>query len=213
MYRSFLSLALALGLASAAVAVAHTTASAVAAAAPRPCAATVPPGVTVQGGVYTPTTLSVSRPGSTVTWDFHGGTANAASATSTNLTLFDSHPKGTGSYRFTFWSAGSYLYHSTTNPSQKGTIAVKMCNVPATAHVNSTVYMQPASSHHTGWVADIEVKRPGSSSWSVLKSGVATTMASFVPTKKGTYSLRARLRNTTSSQASAYSPASTVKVS
>jgi hypothetical protein len=177
---------------------------------PPPCVPPVPPAVTVQGGSYSPTPLNLARPGSTVTWNFH---SPAASATSTNIALFNSGVKGSGSYKFNFWSAGTYPYHSTTNAAQTGQITVKMCNVPATAKVGSTVYMQFASSHHTGWVADIEIRHPGTTTWTWLKQGLTTTSTTFVATKAGTYGLRARIRHTTNGQVSGLSPESLVKVS
>jgi plastocyanin len=210
MFKPLVSLALALGIASVSAMAAHSTASAVATAPPAPCAAVIPPGVTVQGGAYSPTPLALARPGSTVTWTFH---SPAASVTSTNIALLNSGVKSSGTYKFNFWSAGTYPYHSTTNASQTGQITVKMCNVPATARVGSTVYMQPASSHHTGWVADIQIRRPGTSTWTWLKQGLTTTMTSFVPTKTGTYGVRARLRHTTNNQVSGLSPISVLKVS
>ena len=210
MRRYLALLPLTVGIACAAALTAHGTASAVTSVPPAPCAPIVPPSIQVMSGAYTPSTLGLTRPGSTVTWNFF---SPAASVTSTNMTLFNSGVKSSGTYKFDFWSAGTFTYDSSTNAAEKGKITVRMCNVPATAKVGSTVYMQPASSHRTDWVADIEVHRPGATSWTWLKYGVATTMTTFVPTVKGSYVLRARLRHTTNNQFSGFSPISIVKVS
>ena len=101
------SLTLALGIAAAAAGTAHSTASAVTAVPPRPCVPSAPPGIIVQGGAYTPSTLTMSDPGGTVTWIFFNP---PTTVTSTNLTLFNTAVRSSGTYKFTFWSAGTFPY-------------------------------------------------------------------------------------------------------
>jgi hypothetical protein len=121
--------------------------------------------------------------------------------------------QSSGTYSFTFWSAGSFAYHSAANTSQKSTVQVKMCNVPRTAHVNAATSFQVASAHHAGRVADVQVLRPGAAGWAWLKTDVTATWVTFTPARKGTYQLRARLRDKAAGKASGFSPASTLKVS
>jgi len=99
------------------------------------------------------------------------------------------------------------------NTSQKGSVQVKMCNIPKTAHVNAQTKFQVASAHKRGWVADIEVLRPGTSKWAWLKTDVTTTFVTFTPARTGTYQLRARLRDKALKKSSGFSPASTLRVS
>lgn len=178
---------------------------------PPPCVPEIVPAVLVTGSSYSPATRTTSTPGTTVHWQWNGA---GASVTSTGgLPLMGSQVKSSGTYSFTFWSAGSFPYHSKANTSQKGVVQVKMCNVPGTGHVNATTSFQVASSHRRGWVADVEVLRPGAAKWAWLKTDVTTTFVTFTPARKGTYQLRARLRDKAAKKASGFSPASTLRVS
>lgn len=178
---------------------------------PPPCVPQIVPTVLIMGGGFSPATLTTNTPGTTVHWQWNGATA---SVTSTGgLPLLKSQVKSSGTYSFAFWSAGSFPYHSTANTSQKGVVQVKMCNVPKTAHVNTATTFQVASTHRRGWVADVEVLRPGASKWAWLKTDVTTTFVTFTPSRTGTYELRARLRDKAIRKASGFSPVSTLRVS
>ncbi len=180
---------------------------------PPPCVAQVVPVVLVNHGAYSPRTLTTVTPGSTVEWQWNTGGA-AESVTSTGgLPLMASRAKTTGTYDFRFWSAGSYPYHSSADPSQKGVINIGMCNVPKTARVGHLVEFQVASAHRRGWVADVEVLRPGATKWAWLRTNVTTRFTSFTPKRAGTFRLRARLRDKLIKQFSAFSPISTIRVS
>jgi plastocyanin len=176
-----------------------------------PCVPQIVPTVLVMGGSYSPATRTTSTPGTTVHWQWNGASASVTS--SGGLPLLKSRVKSSGTYSFTFWSAGSFPYHTAANTSQKGVVQVKMCNVPSTGHVNTATSFQVASSHHRGWVADVEVLRPGAAKWAWLKTDVTTTFVTFTPARKGTYQLRARLRDKAAKKASGFSPASTLRIS
>ena len=192
-------------------AVAAPTRSPAAAIQPPPCVPQVVPDVLVMGGGFSPATRTTSTPGTTVHWQWNG---TSASVTSTGgLPLLKSQVKSSGTYPFTFWSAGSFPYHSTVNTSQTGVIQVKMCNVPKTARAGTATTFQVASAHRRGWVADVEVLRPGTTRWAWLKTDVTTTFVTFTPARAGTYQLRARLRDKALKKASGFSPASTLRVS
>lgn len=70
-----------------------------------------------------------------------------------------------------------------------------------------------AGSHRRGWVADVGVLRPGAAKWAWLKTDVTTAFVTFTRARKGTYQLRARLRDKAAKKASGFSPASTLRVS
>jgi hypothetical protein len=202
---------IAIGLLVAPPAVAAPARSPAPAILPPPCVAQIVPTILVMGGGFSPATRTTSTPGTTVHWQWNGA---GASVTSTGgLPLLKSLVKSSGAYSFTFWSAGSFPYHSTVNTSQKGVVQVKMCNVPKAARVNAATSFQVASTHKRGWVADIEVLRPGTSKWAWLMTDVATTFVTFTPARTGTYQLRARLRDKAVKKASGFSPASTLRVS
>ena len=178
---------------------------------PPPCVPEIVPTILIMGSGFSPATRTTSTPGTTVHWQWNGA---GASVTSTGgLPLLKSQVKSSGTYSFTFWSAGSFAYHSAANTSQKGTVQVKMCNVPRTAHVNAATSFQVASAHHAGRVADVQVLRPGAAGWAWLKTDVTATWVTFTPARKGTYQLRARLRDKAVKKASGFSPPSTLRVS
>ncbi len=178
---------------------------------PIPCRPEVKPDIWVMDGSYSPIHQTGLTPGSSQEWYWQTSGA-LESVTSTHLPLFHSALKSGGIYSFEFFASGTYPYHSTNDSTQKGTVAIGLCDVRSTAAVGSTVWVQYASQHHSGWQSDIEVKRPGTSSWSWLAYGLTGTLTSFKPTRTGTYSLRARLRHTTDNKSSGFSPIKTVKV-
>jgi plastocyanin len=203
--------AVVIGLIAAPAAVAAPTGSPAPAVQPPPCVPEIVPTVLIMAGGFSPATRTTSTPGTTVHWQWNGA---SASVTSTGgLPLLKSQVKSSGTYAVTFWSAGSFPYHSAANPSLKGTVQVTMCNVPKTALVIAATSFQVASAHHAGWVADVQVLRPGAAKWAWLKTDVTTTWATFTPARKGTYQLRARLRDKAAKKASGFSPASTLRVS
>jgi plastocyanin len=178
---------------------------------PPPCVAQAVASILVDAGSYSPATRSSPTPGTTFGWTWN--TATPESVTSGHgLPLLASSAKTSGTYDVTIWSAGSFPYHSSTDLSQKGTVEVSMCNVPKTAHVNTTVTFQVAQTHRRGWVADIQVLRPGTTKWVWLHTDVTTIYSTFAPKRVGTYELRARLRDKLAKASSEMSPVSRVKV-
>ena len=78
--------------------------------------------VTVTSAGFQPNILTV-KVGSIVTWT-NNDTA-AESVTSDTASLFDSGSLAAGAtYQFTFSQAGTFTYHSTTNPALTGTVLV-----------------------------------------------------------------------------------------
>ncbi len=78
--------------------------------------------VTITSSGFQPTLLTV-KAGTTVTWT-NNDTA-AESVTSDTASLFDSGSLAAGAtYQFAFSQAGTFTYHSTTNPALKGTVVV-----------------------------------------------------------------------------------------
>jgi plastocyanin len=179
---------------------------------PPPCLPEVEHEIMVNTGSYSPSTMITHTPGSASEWDWvNSGTASVT--TTGRLPMLHSRVKSAGTYSFTFWSAGTYAYHSSIDASQKGVVAVGICNVPKAARAGSVMWLQPASAHRPGWVADIEVLRPGATEWAWLRYDVATTVVSLRPERIGTYEFRARLRDKAIRAYSGFSPVSETRVS
>jgi mannan endo-1,4-beta-mannosidase len=184
-----------------------------------------PGGVTVSNSGYSPQNVTV-QPGAYVNWAF-GSTKSHSVTDSTGLgksgaPWFNSGAKSSGSYRFTFPYAGAFPYKSTVKgDSMTGTVLVPVLVTPATAHSTTSVSViwSTRSLLQSGYVADVQYRfRPAGSTgwknWTSWKTGVTTAAATFAPAQgPGTYAFHARLRNTSTGRASAYSPDGTVSVS
>jgi plastocyanin len=89
--------------------------------------------VNIQNGSFSPTSLNV-QVGTTVMWV---NKANTAQGIASDNGLFTSGNLTNGmSYNYTFNQTGNYPYHSTVNPSMKGTIVVTASN--STGNSNSS---------------------------------------------------------------------------
>jgi len=176
-----------------------------------PLCTSAAPVVFVKGGSYSPKLAIHTSPGASEKWDWATG-GIAESVTSTDFKLFSSGIKTSGTYTFTFFAAGAYRYHSNGADTQIGTIAVPMC-LNSTGNVGDAQILVYGSAHHTGWVSDVEIKRPGSTTWRWLGYGLKGTQTSFTPTVTGTYHFRARLRRVASGKVSRFGPARGLKAS
>jgi hypothetical protein len=65
----------------------------------------------------------------------------------------------------------------------------------------------------SGYVYDIQIKRPGTTSFVSWKMGQTARLTTFTPDRgAGTYGFRARLRKTSNGRASGYSPVKSISV-
>lgn len=169
--------------------------------------------VTVSSFQFTPATVTVAQ-GDTVRWDFPDSTTHTATDT-TAMGLFDSGNKSSGgSFPFVFNSAGTYPYHCQIHSSMQGKVQIPIKVAPATGTA-TTGYTITWSSipAPTGFVFDIQIKRPGARSFVNWKMGLAKRMVGFTPgAGPGNYSFRARLRKLNNGAHSLYSPFRTITV-
>lgn len=197
--------------------IAALVAAAPVAQAQRPAAVVPPlctafaPIVYVDAGDYSPKLQTMSAPGAQQEWDWHTFGASET-VTSTGIKLFDSGPKTSGSSTFTFFAAGRFPYHSNGADTQTGAIAVKLC-IDSTQSAGRAFAIRFASKHHTGWVSDLQIKRPGQTSWHWLSYGNTGTYLALTLSTRGKYHVRARLRRVQSGNTSAFSPSQTITVS
>jgi hypothetical protein len=71
-----------------------------------------------------------------------------------------------------------------------------------------------AASAPASYAYDLQVKRPGATVYADLAAGTAAPSASFTPDSGvGSYSFRARIRNTSNGASSGWSSAKTITVS
>jgi hypothetical protein len=152
--------------------------------------------------------------GSTTTWTFP--TTNLSKhrvRDAQKLGLFDSGLRSAGtSYTFTFSAAGTYTAGDTVS-ADRMQLPVSPTAIPPSGGLTTQFTITWATAPVTGFLFDVQIKRPGSS-WADWKTGVTALTSKFTPDAgTGLYSFRARIRNATSGKASQYSPAANITVS
>ena len=155
-----------------------------------------------------------ARQGGVVQWN-NTGTGTHSVADSTGMSLFDSGPLGAGySFTFSFPAAGVYPLRDQSS-SFTGSVKLSPTVSPASGDVATTfVITWSAAPPSSGFAFDVQVKRPGSSTWSSWTTGTTAVAAGFAPDAgAGTYTLHARLRKLSGGAASKWSPAVSISVS
>jgi hypothetical protein len=131
------------------------------------------------------------------------------------LHLFASNVHAGGTlFSFAYDGAGTYKFDDSSHPTSTGTITVRV-QVSPSSGTTSTPFdvTYGTATAPSGYVFDLQVKTPGTKSWTTIQNGATTGSTQYQPAKAGTYSFRARLRQATSStKFSAWSPATTIKV-
>ena len=139
-------------------------------------------------------------------WVFTGP-SNHSVTDNSGMGLFDSGTKPSWS-TFTFLPivSANYNYRDTLN-GKTGTLRVPVVVSPL-AGLKTTVFTitWASAAPPAGYVVDVQIQRPGSSTWASWQSGVSTFSGTFVPDSgTGTYSFRSRIRNNSNQAASWYS--------
>jgi plastocyanin len=184
----------------------------VAQAAAPPAKATI----SVTNTALTPAATSVSA-GGTVTWSIKQGSHTITQKAP--LKLFTSGAKAAGSnYAFKFFAAGTYPYSVTGPKVLSGTVGVPVKLTPTTGTRNTFFNVRwSAADLPAGFGERIDVKEPGSSTWTNFVYLTPVHDATLIPSqwgnKTGTYSFRAKLvRGSNLNVSSGYSPIATITV-
>lgn len=167
--------------------------------------------VTVNDAGFAPATAT-SPQGGTVQWNLLGTVPHSATDSS-GMGLFDSGAQSPGgSFQYVFEAAGVYPVIDTPT-GHTGKISVPM-TAPATAATGVPFTVTwAAAAPPAGFAEDVQVQKPGSTTWVTWLSTQTTTSAAYTATPAGTYKFRARYHDTGNNAASLYSPAKSVKVS
>jgi plastocyanin len=175
-----------------------------------------PTGIKVVDFAYQPKTTTLVQ-GGTARWSFVGPSAH---------TVIDRSGMGffgnTGqqlqlpgsSLSKTFTVAGTYRFQCRVFLSMTGQINIPIRVNPTSGTVGTTYKVIFAKTLiPSGYVADVQIKRPGATKFSTWRSGLSALQANFTPDKgKGTYTFRARLRKKANGTAAAWSPTASIKV-
>jgi plastocyanin len=169
------------------------------------------PAVTVKDFAFAPKAVP-STQGVAVSWSFTGPSNHTATDRS-GMGLFGSGSRAPGAaWPFTFVAAGIYPYRCTVHPTKmQGSVKVpvELSDTGGPRAATFTVTWG-AAALPSGYVADVQVKRPGATRYVMWKKGVTSRSASFTPDAgAGSYLFRARLRKPANGTHSTYSPVAT----
>jgi outer membrane protein assembly factor BamB len=171
--------------------------------------------VTVTDNLYTPTD-TISHPIATaVKWTNNGpGTHTVTDDQGMGLYGSGSIAKN-GTFTFTFYAAGIYKYYCTLHTSMTGTVKPPMLFSPATGGVTTVFTLTWATAAPpSGFVYDVRILRPGTTTWADWKMGVTTLSATFVPDSGvGTYQFKAHIKKSSNGKSANYSVPVSIVVS
>ena len=154
--------------------------------------------------------------GSTLQWSFVGPGSHSATDKTSGLGIFpDTGLVAPVAFRqATFPAGGAYTFTDTAT-SRTIKLTVPMTAKPATGSTTTAFTLTwAAAPPPAGYSEDVQVMRPGTTTWASLFKATTATSGTFVPNKgTGTYKFRCRFRRTSGTGASAYTAAVSVKVS
>jgi hypothetical protein len=187
---------------------------------PAPAMDQLPVSVTAQTGVvYAPVTDTSITPstikpalGGTVQWNFLGPGTHSVSDAS-GLGLFDTGPITPVDYRTTTFTTSGITAVSDPSTGHTASVAVPI-STPSTGTVGTPIQVTWATAPlPAGLVEDVQVLRPGTSTWAPLMPGTTAQSTQFTATSAGKYQFRARLRNPVGGANTKYSSPSSVMFS
>jgi CSLREA domain-containing protein len=147
-------------------------------------------------------------------WNFAGPSAHNVTDTS-GMGFFASPPQPPGStFTKKFTAAGTYPYRSTGEPMpMTGSIRVPVNASPASG-ATATTFTVTWGGVPSGFVEDVQIRRPGSTAFVAWKTGQTVASSTFIPDAgTGTYEFRARLRRPAAATQSGWSSARAISVS
>lgn len=130
--------------------------------------------------------------GSSVIWRFRDGVPHT---TTSNQGFWNSGNKSAGqTYVRAFTSAGRFAYFCKLHPHMTGSVAVPMRRSGAATAGWTLRWSTKAAG--AGRNFDVQVRRPGSSTWVTFRTNTTKATAFFNPPRSGLYRFRARTGNT-----------------
>jgi plastocyanin len=167
--------------------------------------------VTVNDAGFAPATATSPQAG-TVQWNLLGTVPHSATDNS-GMGLFDSGVQSPGaSFQYVFQAAGVYPVIDTAT-GHTGTISVPVIAPGTAAKGVPFTVVWAAATPPANFAEDIQVQKPGTTSWVAWLSKQTATSAAYTATTAGTYKFRARYRDLLNGTASLFSPAKSVTVS
>ncbi len=156
---------------------------------------TIVPNTTidVKDFAFSPTSRAPAQD-TAVLFRFLGPSQHTVTDTS-GMGLFDSGPLPPGTtYTVPVIGAGVYPFACSIHPSMTGVLKVAVLASPSSGSPTSSFAIQWATGPApTGFVFDVQIKRPGTTAWKAFATDTTVGQLAFMPDKgTGTYSFRAR---------------------
>ena len=159
---------------------------------------------------FSPSSLT-APPGQAVQYDFFGPGPHSVKDGSP-LALFDSGLYWpVRYYPFRYTAAGTYPVLDAKSTHTASVQIQDTVSAATVAHGSPVTIRMSSVTAATGFVLDLQVLPPGTTTWVNAQTGITTPTTTYTPTKAGTYQLRSRLRNAGTGAATAYSPAVSLK--
>jgi len=169
--------------------------------------------IDVQDFAFSPTSRTPAQD-TAVLFRFLGPSQHTVTDTS-GLGLFDSGPLPAGTtYTVPVLGAGQYPFACTIHPSMTGALKVGLVATPSSGSTTTAFTIQWAVGQApTGYVFDVQIKRPGTTTWKALATDTTGGQLAFTPDKgAGTYSFRARTQVSGGTASTQWSVAKSVTV-
>jgi plastocyanin len=165
--------------------------------------------ITIMDGSFSPTPVTVLQ-GTTVQWSNLGSHDH----TSTSNEGFWSSPHITPGTSFSraLRDAGSFGYHCTIHTGMKGIVRVPLV-ASGTSTAGWRLRWTVRQSVPSTITYDIQVLKPGTSTWRGFRTNTSVRSAFFNSTLNGLWKFRARTDNVTTAQSSGWSPVLSVRIS
>lgn len=179
-------------------------------AAPLPPASAVTIDVDISNFAFGPSSVTIGQ-GSSVRWTNVDGTTHSVESFQS---FFSSPNLGNGAvFSANFPDAGSFRYFCRQHGSgMSGTIKVRM-KKSGSSGAGWTVRWSNRATAPTDRDYDVLLKRPGATSFTSFRDNTSARSAFFNPSRNGTYTFKARTRNTSNGESSTYSPVLKLSIS
>jgi plastocyanin len=169
--------------------------------------------VQVADFAFSPKGVNLAQ-GTGVTWTSAGPSDHTVTDTDA-IALYDSGRLTPGStFQYWFTAAGIYVYHCEIHPSMTGRVAVPMVLDPKSGNLTTPFTITwSAEWATTDFVYDVQIKRPGETSFSTWLDDTTANSAIFVPDgSTGRYWFRARLIRLADGTSTRWSKAGSITV-
>ena len=169
--------------------------------------------VVVKDFAFSPAT-KYPKAGDTVSFSFAGPSDHSVRDAS-GIGLFDTGVQPAGTVLgIEVPSAGTFPFACAVHPVMKGSLKAGLQVTPSSGGpATSFIVRWALGPPPVGYAYDVQIQRPGSTTWKLLRNDGVEPSMSFVPDGgSGTYRFRARLQRLTAG-ASGYSGAATITVS